>query len=120
MKPILNQNNNEYNFLTLQLNSNFAPLERISLVKIDGLLTKRKLICILQNRLKRLTKLKKEKIKIATEKRFLKFKRKKIYIAYVVYEKNENVLKFFTKKMLQDLKRKGIKVTNNSITVITS
>lgn len=115
-----NQNNDEYNFLTLQLNSNFAPLERISIVKIDGLLTKRRLICILQNRLKRLTKNKKEKIFIATEKRFLRFKRKKIYIAYVVYEKNESVLKFFTKKMLQDLKRKGIKVINNSITVITS
>lgn len=109
----------EYEFLTLKLRSTYALIKETMVIEIFSVLTKRKLITILNNKIdKKILKSKQEKIKKAVKQRFFKFKPNTIYIAYLNTDSYiKKRLMFLSLKMLQDLKKKGVKIKENRITI---
>jgi hypothetical protein len=118
MKILSTFNDKEYEFLSITLTTRYALIKNSLIIELSSILTKRKLITILNAYFRNnFSKSEIKKIKSSTKQRFLKIKNI-IYIAFVINKhSNSRKIIFLTTQMIRNLKKKGIKIRERHITI---
>ena len=120
MKTLSTFNDKEYEFLSIRLTTRYALIKNSLIIELSSILTKRKLMTILNAYYNRNNFLKStlKKIKSLTKQRFLKIKKNIIYIAFAINEhSNSRKIIFLTTQMIRNLKKKGVKIRERHITI---